>query len=85
MNSVMFDKSKRFAVRIIRLYHFLCDEKKQHTMARQVLRCGTSIGANLAEAEYGISRRDFTNKLYKSSKNHGFLPTQKLIDFWYKS
>ena len=68
MNSFVFDKSKRFAVRVVRLYNYLRDEKKEFVIAKQVLRSGTSIGANLAEAEYGYSRRDFANKLYVALK-----------------
>ena len=68
MNSVLFEKSKRFAVRIVRLYHYLCEDKKEYIMAKQILRCGTSIGANIAEAQYGITRKDFANKLYIALK-----------------
>ena len=64
----MFDKSKRFAVRVVRLYNYLREEKKEYIIAKQVLRSGTSIGANIAEAEYGYSRRDFTSKLYVALK-----------------
>ena len=58
-----FDKSKRFAIRIVKLYSFLCDEKKELVMSKQLLRCGTSIGANLAEAECAVSRKDFLSKV----------------------
>ncbi len=68
MNSVVFEKSKKFAVRIVGLYQYLNQEKKEYTMAKQILRCGTSIGANIAEAQYGITRRDFANKLYVALK-----------------
>ncbi len=50
MESVVFDKSKRFAVRIIRLYKYLCDNKREFVLSKQLLRSGTSIGANIAEA-----------------------------------
>ncbi|MDR2805446.1 MAG: four helix bundle protein [Dysgonamonadaceae bacterium] len=62
------NKSKRFAVRIVNLYKFLCEEKKEFVLSKQLLRCGTSIGANLAEAEYGISTKDFLSKVYISLK-----------------
>ena len=58
----------RFAVRIVKLYQFLCDEKKEYTLSKQILRSGTSIGANLAEAESAISRKDFLSKLYIALK-----------------
>ena len=61
-------KSKAFAVRIVNLYKYLCDEKKEYTLSKQLLRSGTSIGANLAEAECAISRKDFQSKVYISLK-----------------
>ncbi len=61
-------KSKRFAVRIVRLCKYLHDEKKEYIMSKQLVRSGTSIGANLAEAECGISRKDFLAKVYISLK-----------------
>ena len=61
-------KSKNFAVRIVKLYKYLCDEKKEYVLSKQVLRSGTSIGANLAEAEYAISEKDFLAKVYIALK-----------------
>ena len=61
-------KSKRFAIRIIKLYRYLCKEKKEYVLSKQLLRSGTSIGANLAEAECGISKKDFLNKIYIALK-----------------
>ena len=61
-------KSKRFAIRIVRLYQFLCDEKKEYVLSKQILRSGTSIGANLAEAEAASSRKDFQAKIYIALK-----------------
>ena len=57
-------KSKRFAIRIVKLYQFLCEEKKEYVLSKQILRSGTSIGANLAEAETASSRKDFQAKIY---------------------
>jgi len=62
------EKSFHFAVRIVKLYQYLCDEKKEYILSKQILRSGTSIGANLAEAESAISRKDFLSKLYISLK-----------------
>lgn len=59
---VIQDKSKKFAVRIIRFYNYL-KERNQHTLGNQILRSGTSIGANLAEAANAQSDRDFLLKL----------------------
>ena len=66
--SLVSMKSKAFAVRIIRLYQYLCSEKREFVISKQLLRSGTSIGANLAEADYAISRSDFLSKLYISLK-----------------
>ena len=62
------DKSERFAVRIVKLYKFLCIEKNEYVLSKQILRSGTSIGANLAEAECAISRNDFISKVYIALK-----------------
>ncbi len=56
------EKSMRFAVRIVKLNHRLREERKEFALADQILRSGTSIGANLAEAVYAPSSRDFLNK-----------------------
>ena len=61
-------KSKRFAVRIVKLYKYLCEDKREFIMSKQLLRCGTSIGANLAEAECAISKKDFLSKVYIALK-----------------
>ena len=61
-------KSKRFAVRVVNLYKYLCNEKKEYVLSKQVLRSGTSIGANIAESECAISERDFLSKIYIALK-----------------
>ena len=66
--SILRDKSKAFAIRIIKLYKFLLEEKKEFVISKQILRCGTSIGANFAEAIYGVSEADFINKLSIAQK-----------------
>ena len=68
MNGIALVKSKHFAIRIVRLYAYLRDEKHEYVMSKQLLRCGTSIGANLAEAEYAISKSDFQSKAYIALK-----------------
>ena len=60
-------KSKSFAIRSVNLYRFLT-ANREYVMSKQVLRSGTSIGANLAEAECAISKRDFASKLYIAYK-----------------
>ena len=66
--SIIRDKSKAFAIRIITLYKFLLEEKREYVLSKQILRCGTSIGANFAEAIYGVSEADFLNKLSIAQK-----------------
>ena len=61
--NIIVDKSKALAIRIIRMYQFLTTEKKEFIMSKQLLRCGTSIGANVRESIYGQSRPDFHTKL----------------------
>ena len=61
-------KSRKFAIRIIKLYKYLSEEKKEFVLAKQILRSGTSIGANLAEAETAISKKDFLSKTYVALK-----------------
>jgi len=67
-DNVVLDKSKAFALRIIKLYQFLKDEKKEFVLSKQLLRCGTSIGANISESVFAQSRADFFNKLYIALK-----------------
>ena len=62
-DNVVKDKSLEFAVRIVNLYKFLVNEQKEFVMSKQILRSGTSIGANIREAEQAQSRADFINKL----------------------
>ena len=61
--SVVKDKSFDFAVRIVKLCRYLREEKKEFVLSKQVLRSGTSIGANVAEAQKAQSRPDFNAKL----------------------
>ena len=61
-------KSKAFALRIINLYKYLCDEQKEYVMSKQILRSGTGIGANLAEARRAISKKNFLSKVYFALK-----------------
>ena len=55
-------------MRIIKLNKFLIEEKKEFVMSKQVMRCGTSIGANIAEAECAFSDKDFLSKMYIAFK-----------------
>lgn len=68
MDDNIFDRSIDFAVRIVNLYKFLCSEKKEYVLSKQILRSGTSIGANISEAQAAISKKDFLAKMYISFK-----------------
>lgn len=63
MNNIIVDKSFSFAVRIVNVYKHLTQLQKEYVMSRQLLRCGTSIGANIAEAQRGQSKADFRAKM----------------------
>lgn len=62
-DNVILEKSKLFAIRIINLYKFLSTEKKEFVLSKQVLRSGTSIGANVRESVNAQSDKDFISKM----------------------
>ena len=62
-DNVVADRSMEFAVRIVRLYKYLREEKQEFVLSKQLLRSGTSIGANVQEALRGQSRKDFVSKM----------------------
>ena len=62
-NNTIDVKSLNFAVRIVKLYKYLREEKKEDVLSKQLLRSGTGIGANVREAKYGQSRNDFISKM----------------------
>ncbi|MBC8318533.1 MAG: four helix bundle protein [Desulfobulbaceae bacterium] len=66
--NIIQNKSYAFALRIIRLYKYLINEKREYVLAKQILRSGTSIGANVEEAVQGESRADFIHKLAIANK-----------------
>ena len=63
MDNSIQEKSFRFAVRIVKLCRYLQNEKKEFILTKQLLRSGTSIGANVSESQQAQSRADFTSKL----------------------
>ena len=67
-DSILRQKSKAFAKRIVMLYRYLVNEHKEYVLSKQVLRSGTSIGANIAEAIYAGSRKDFLARLHIAQK-----------------
>ena len=84
-NIIFLDKSFKLAVRIVKLYKFLCSEKKEFVLSKQLLRSGTSIGANVKEAVAGISRADFRSKISiahkEASETEYWLELLKETDF----
>jgi len=74
-NNIIQDKSFAFAVRIVNLYKYLCEEKKEFVLSKQILRSGTSIGANVEESIGGQSDKDFFTKLtiaYKEARETAY-------------
>ena len=61
--NIIKTKSYQFAVRVVNLYKFLAEDKKEFVLSKQLLRSGTSIGANVREAEHAESKADFIHKL----------------------
>lgn len=66
--SILKEKSFAFALRIVKLYRFLCVDKNEAIMSKQLLRSGTSIGANVREAQNAESKNDFIHKLSIAQK-----------------
>ena len=92
MNSPLLDKSLDFATQIVLFYEEFSEVKKDTTIAKQLLRSATSIGANINEAVYGNSKADFISKLHISLKETGesiywltLLKRTKLIDYNFDS
>jgi four helix bundle protein len=67
-DNIILGKSFDFAIRIVKLYKYLCDEKREYILSKQLLRCGTSIGANINEGQAGQSKADFIAKMSIASK-----------------
>lgn len=90
MNSPLLDKSLDFATRIVLFYEEFSKTKKDTTIAKQLLRSATSVGANINEAIYGNSKADFISKLHISLKETGesiywlkLLNNTKLVNYDY--
>lgn len=67
-NNIIVEKSFALAIRTVKLYKFLIKEKKEYTLSKQLLRSGTSIGANVREAVAGYSKADFRAKISIAQK-----------------
>ena len=89
----IYEIARNFAIRIVNLYKYLTEEKKEHIMSKQLFRSGTSIGANAFEGKNATSRADFSNKMsiaLKEAGESGFWidllhQTQYLNDAQYES
>lgn len=66
--NVILEKSYKFSLRIIKLYKYLCEEKKEYVLSKQILKSGTSIGANINESQAAESKQDFVHKLGVAAK-----------------
>ena len=66
--NIVKEKSYKFSLRIVKLFKYLVENKKEFLHSKQVLRCGTSIGANIEEAIGGITKKDFINKVFIAYK-----------------
>ena len=62
-DNVIYTLSKRFALRVVKLYEYLRSERHEFVLSRQICRSGTSIGANIAESQFGQSDADYISKL----------------------
>jgi len=67
-SNIILEKSMDFSVRTVNLYKYLCRERKEFVLSKQLLRSGTSIGANTHEAHNAQSRKDFISKMYIALK-----------------
>ena len=76
MDNAIYQKSFQFAVRIVNLCKYLQTEQKEFVLSKQILKSGTSIGANVAEAQEAQSRADFASKLNIALKE------AKETDYW---
>ncbi len=62
-DNVTYEKGYAFAIRVVKAYQFLSEDKREFILSKQLLRSGTSIGANIAEANGAISKSDFSAKI----------------------
>ena len=81
--NAILEKSMDLAIRIVKLYKFLREEKQEFVISKQLLRSGTSIGANVREAVYGQSKGDFVSKMSISLKEAS--ETEYWLELLYKT
>ena len=66
--NIVKNKSFGFAIRIVKLYQFLCEHQKEYVLSKQLLRSGTSVGAMIREAEHAETKKDFIHKMAIAQK-----------------
>lgn len=81
--SLLYSKSMAFAVRCVKFYKYLTDEKKEYVLSKQMMRSGTSIGANIRESRFAQSEADFVSKITIALKEAE--ETQYWIELLYNS
>ena len=67
-DNIVKNKSFEFAIRVVKLYQFLCDQQKEFVLSKQLLRSGTSVGAMVREAEHAETKKDFIHKMAIAQK-----------------
>ena len=67
-DNIIKEKSFAFAIRVVKLYQFLCEEKREFVLSKQLLRSGTSVGAMVREAEHAETKKDFLHKMAIAQK-----------------
>ena len=77
-SNIIQEKSFAFALRIVKVYQYLCKEKNEFVLSKQLVRCGTSIGANVEEAIGSQSEKDFLSKIGISYKE------AREVNYWIK-
>ena len=82
-DNIILEKSLDFAIRIVRLYKYLTEKGNEHVLARQLLKSGTSIGANIREANGGQSKADFTARMHIALKE--VYETEYWLELLYKT
>jgi len=81
--NIIVDKSMAFAIRIVRLYKYLCEERREFVLSKQLLRSGTSVGANVKEAIRGQTKKDFAAKMNIALKE--ISETEYWLELLYKT
>ena len=82
-DNVIVDKSMDFSIRIVKLYKFLTESKREYVLSKQILRSGTSIGANVKEGVRGQSKADFISKMSIALKEAS--ETEYWLELLYKT